>query len=113
MVKRVDKPIRLYVMTIFVVIAYGLLPLVSVFPFPGGYLLVGPDFLPYHGSFQVLYDSSGDISIFLLVVTLSLSLLSVGSSVVAFLGSSEGRVSVLLFLTLNVVWWFYLVLSAM
>lgn len=42
MAKRVDKPIRLYVMTIFIVIAYCVLPLTSVFPFTGGFLAVGP-----------------------------------------------------------------------
>lgn len=113
MVKKVDKPIRLYVMTIFVVIAYGILPLVSVFPFTGGYLLVGPRFLPFNGSLQVLYDSNGEISMTLLVVTLGLSLLAAGSAIVTFLGVKEGRVATLIFLTLNVAWWFYLVITAM
>lgn len=59
MAKRVDKPIRLYVMTTFVVIAYGLFPFVSVFPFTGGFLIFGPRFLPYNGSLQFLYGVDG------------------------------------------------------
>lgn len=112
MVKKVDKPIRLYAMTIFVVIAYGLLPLVSVFPFSGGYLLLGPRFLPFNGSIQVLYDSNGEISLTLLLVTLGLSLLAAGAAIVTFLGVKEGRAATLIFLTLDVAWWFYLVITA-
>ena len=104
MTERVDKPIRLHVITIFIVIAYGLLPLVSVFPFSGGYLLVGPRVLPFNGSIQVLYDSQGEISLFLLVVTLGLSFASVASALVTFAGILEGRVAALTFLTLNVAW---------
>ena len=113
MVKTVDKPIRLYVMTIFIVIAYGLLPLVSVFPFTGGYLLVGPRFLPFNGSIQVLYDANGEISITLLFVTIGLSFITTASAIVTFLGIKEGRAATLIFLALNVIWWFYLVITAM
>jgi hypothetical protein len=110
MTQRVDKPIRLHVMTIFVVIAYGLLPLISVFPFAGGFLLIGPRFLPFNGSIQVLYGSDGQISLILLVITLALSLSSAASAVVGFLGVSEARVATLLFVTLDVAWWFFLVI---
>ncbi|MEQ1643263.1 MAG: hypothetical protein ABL959_07485 [Pyrinomonadaceae bacterium] len=96
-------------MTIFTVIAYGLLPLVSVFPFTGGFLLVGPRFLPFNGSIQLLYRPDGEISLLLLVITLSLCFLSAGSAVVAFLGIGEARVATLIFVTLNVGWWFFLV----
>jgi len=113
MAKPVDKPIRLYVVTIFIVLAYGVLPLVSVFPLThGSFLLVGPSFLPFNGSIQVLYGPDGDISPVLLVVTLALSFFSVASAIVAFLGISEGRVAALIFLTLNVAWWFFLVITA-
>ena len=100
-------------MTIFIVIAYGLLPLVSVFPFTGGLLLVGPRFLPFNGSIQVLYDSNGEIPMMLLLVTLGLSLLAVSSAIVTFLGVKEGRAATLILITLDVGWWFYLVVTAM
>ena len=99
-------------MAIFVVIAYGILPLMSVMPFGRGFLLFGPWFLPFNGSFQVLYDANGEISPILLGVTLALGLFSAASSVTAFLGLSEGRIGTLLFVTLDVAWWFFLTINA-
>ncbi len=113
MPKKVDKPIRLYVMTIFIVIAYGLLPMVSVFPFTGGFLLVGPRFLPYNGSFQVLYSPNGEVSQFLLVVTVSLCALAAGAAIITFLGIKEARWATLVLVSLDVTWWFFLMISAM
>ena len=110
MAKRLDKPIRLYVIVIFIVVAYGLMPLVSVFPYTGGFWLVEPRFLPFNGSIQVLYRPDGEISIVLLVVTLALCIFSAASAIVAFLDISEGRVAALLFVTLDVIWWFFLVI---
>src|SRR5688572_7966072 len=112
MVRRVDKPIRLHVMTIFIVIAYGLLPIISAIPIGGGILLVGPRFLPFNGSVQALYDGNGEISTLLLIVTLGLGLSAVGSAVVTFFGVGETRWITLLLLTLNLGWWFFLVISA-
>ena len=112
MAKKIDKPIRLYVMTIFIVIAYCLLPLTSVFPFTGGFLLVGPRFLPFNGSFQVLYDAQGDASQFLVVVTVSLCLLVAGAAIVTFLGIKEARLITLILVTIDVAWWVYLIISA-
>jgi len=112
MAKRVDKPIRLHLVTIFIVIAYGVLPLVSAIPFDGRYLLLGPIFLPYNGSVQMLYGPDGDVSLLLLLVTLVLSFFSVGSAIVAFFGVSEGRTAALTFITLDVAWWAFLVTSA-
>jgi hypothetical protein len=112
MAKKVDKPIRLYVMTIFIVIAYGVLPMVSVFPFTGGFLLVGPRFLPYNGSFQVLYGPDGEASQFLLVMTISLCALAAGAAVMTFLGIKEARWPTLIILAFDVAWWFFLVISA-
>jgi len=75
---RVDKPLRIHVLTILIVIAYGVLPLISVFPFGNTLWLLGPRFLPFNGSIQALYGPDGDISPILLVVTLGLSFFSVG-----------------------------------
>lgn len=113
MAKIVDKPIRLYLLTVFIVIAYGLFPLTSVFPVGRDLWLVGPRFLPFNGSVLALYGPDGDISIVLLVVTLSLSFFSIGSTIVAFYGVAEGRTAALIFLTLNLAWWFFLVISSL
>lgn len=112
MVKRVNKPIRLYVITIFIFVAYGLFPLVSVFPFTGGLLLVGPRFLPFNGSVLVLQDANGEIPTLLLIITICLCLFSVGAALITFFGVGEARWATLGLLTLNVAWWFYLVISA-
>lgn len=112
MARKVDKPIRLYVMTIFIVIAYGFLPLVSAIPFTGGVFLFGPRFLPFNGSTLVLYDSSGEISTVLLIVTLALSLMSVFAAIITFLGVRECRWPTPILLTLNLAWWFFLVINA-
>jgi hypothetical protein len=111
MTKRVDKPMRIYVLTIFIVIAYGILPLISVLPVDGKLWLFGPRFLPFNGSVQALYGPDGEISIVLLVVTLALSFFSIGSTIVAFYGVTEGRTAALIFLTLNLMWWFFLVIA--
>jgi hypothetical protein len=112
MVKLVDKPIRLYAISIFIVLAYGLLPLCSYFPAGYWVVLVGPRFLPFNGSVLALYGPDGDVSMILLVITLALSFLSVGSSVVTFLGVAEARIATLILLTLDVAWWFFLVIIA-
>lgn len=75
-------------------------------------MLVGPRVLPFNGSIRVLYDSNGEISATLLIVTLALSFLSVGAAFVTFLGVKEGKMATVIFLTLNVAWWFYLVIGA-
>ena len=112
MPKSVDKPIRLYVITIFIVVAYGLMPIVSAFPYGDGLMLIGPRFLPFNGSVIALQDGNGEIPMLLLVVTIGLSLISVGLAVITFFGVGEARWATLVFLTLNVAWWFYLVMDA-
>ena len=112
MPKHVDKPIRLHAMTILIVLAYGLLPLCSYFPAGHWVVLVGPRFLPFNGSVLALYGRDGDVSIILLVVTLALSFFSVGSAIVTFLGVAEGRIATLIFVTLDVAWWFFLIIVA-
>jgi len=110
MPKHVDKPIRLHVITIFIVLAYGLFPLCSYFPAGHWVVLVGPRFLPFNGSVLALYGPDGGVSIILLVITLALSFFSVGSAIVTFLGVAEGRIATLTFITLDVAWWFFLVI---
>ena len=111
MVKRVDKPIRLYVITLFVVLAYGIWPLVSAFPAGRGFLLIGPVFLPFNGSVSVLFSDNGEISSIILVVTIALAMLTVMSAAVTFLGVREARAATLIFLSLNLLWWYLLVID--
>lgn len=112
MAKRVDKPIRLYVLAIFIIIAYGLLPIVSVFPFTGGFLLVGPRFLPFNGSIQFLYGPNGEAPFILILISLFLCVFSAASALLVFAGIKEGRVAALTFVTLDVLWWTLLLILA-
>ena len=84
----------------------------SYFPAGDWILLLGPRFLPFNGSVLFLYGPNGDVSVILLVITLALSFFSVGSAIVTFLGVAEGRVATLIFVTLDVSWWFFLVIAA-
>ncbi len=112
MAKRVDKPIRLYMLAVFIVVAYGLMPLVSVFPITGGIFMVGPMILPFNGSILVLGGPDGQTSFVLVLISLILSAFSAFSAVVAALGFKEGRSAALAFVTLDVLWWTFLVIMA-
>ena len=104
--KRVDKPIRLYVLTIFIVIAYGLLPFISVFPVDSRTaLLIGFRNLPFNGSIVFLYGPNGEASFILIFVSLLLCGFLVGSAIWAFTGDSLGRIATLVFVTADVLWW--------
>ena len=105
MARRVDKPIRLYVLAVLVVIGYGLLPLVSVFPFTGGFFLVGPRILPFNGSIQFLYGPDGEAPFLLIFISLFLGIFSAASAIFAATGVREGRTATLIFVTLNFGWW--------
>jgi hypothetical protein len=113
-VKRVDKPIRLYILTIFIVIVYGLLPFASVFFIDSrSVLIIGPRALPFNGSIAVLLQSDGETSLPLVFVSLFLCVFSAGSAIWAFAGDRLGRVSCLSFVTTNVVWWTGIVVYAL
>ena len=109
MAKRLDKPIRLYVLAVFVVVGYGLLPLVSAFPFSGGGLLVGPIILPLNGSILALTGSYSETPVWVVAISLSLSLFAALASVLAAAGISEARWATLVLVTLDVLWWIFLV----
>lgn len=114
MTKRVDKPVRLYVLMIFIVVAYGLMPFVSVFFIDARQaFFIGLRNLPFNGSPFVLYDANGNVDPILVSITVLLCLFSVASAFWAFYGDSAGRIATLVFLTLNVVWWMGIVVYAM
>src|SRR5688572_30171182 len=111
--KRVQKPIRLYVLTIFIIVAYGVMPFISTFPFSGGFVLRrGLWNLPLNGSIIVLYGDDGSASFLLVLVSLFLCVFSAAAAVWAFYGFAEGRAATLIFVTLDVLWWTLLVVNA-
>lgn len=112
MAKRLDKPIRLYVMTIFIVLAYGVIPFVSVLPLGRDLWLFGPRFLPFNGSILMFYGPNGESSPELILISLLLCALSAFSAIVAFAGFRVGRAAALAFVSLNVLWWSFLAIMA-
>jgi len=111
--RRVQKPIRLYVLTIFIVVAYGIMPFISAMPFGQGFALFGPPWaLPLNGSFWILFGSEDSPAFIVVLISLALCVFSAASAVWAFYGDKEGRTSVLVFVTLDVLWWTGLVLNA-
>ena len=111
--KRVQKPIRLYVLAIFIVVAYGLMPFVSVMPVGRDFFLFGLWNLPLNVSIFVLWDSDGNAPPFMIIVVcLALCVFSAASAVWAFYDSRVGRIATLTFVSLDVLWWTILVIVA-
>lgn len=112
MAKRLDKPIRLYALTIFIVLGYGIFPFVSVLPFLRGFWLFGPRILPFNGSPLVLYDANGEAPVLLVIISVLLAVFCTISAVAAFYDLKEGRVAALVLVTADVLWWSFLVIMA-
>jgi hypothetical protein len=111
-VRRVSKPIRLHVLTIFIVVAYGILPFVSTMPSSRGFLLFGLWNLALNGSIWVLFDPNGEAPLLLILVSLFLCVFSAAAAIWAFAGDREGRTATLILISLDVLWWTALVLQA-
>ena len=105
MSRKVDKPIRLYVLATFIVTLYGLMPFVSVFFVSSREVfLIGFQNLPFNGSIYLLYDSEGNANITMVVISVALCVFSAASAVWAFY-DGPGKIATLIFLTPDVVWW--------
>lgn len=90
--KRIQKPIGVYVMTILLVFGAGILPLLYVV-----------------ASIQEARNQSDvDISFTLVFVSIFLPVFSLASAIWAFVGHNEGRIAVLIFVSLNFLWWTFL-----
>lgn len=111
--KRVDKPIRLYVVTIFIVLAYGVMPFISTLPYSRGFILLGLWNLALNGSIWVLYGPNSEAPLILILVSLFLCVFTAASAVWAFTGDREGRTATLIFVSLDVLWWTALVITVL
>jgi len=104
--RTVDRPIRLYVLTILIVAAFGILPFVSAFVMDNGEIWsVGHGYLPFDGSIFVLYGKDGNADFMSVFVSLFLCVFSAASAIWAFYGDWLARVSTLVFVTADVLWW--------
>ena len=112
--KRIQKPIGIYAWAIFIVIAYGLFPLIGMFPVSATRaFFVGVGALPYNGSIQMLLGGDGEANFTVVLVSLFLCVFTVASAIWAWFGPNESRIALLTFLTLNFLWWLYLIVNAM
>jgi len=92
--KRIQRPIGVYVMTILLVFGAGILPLLHVA------VLIQ----------EARQQSDIEISFTLVFVSIFLPVFSLASAIWAFVGHNEGRIAVLIFVSLNFLWWMFLAL---
>ncbi len=111
--KRVQKPLRLYVLAILIVAAYGMMPFVSVFfVSKREVFLIGFQNLPFNGSIYVLFDADGNANIVMIIISVVLCVFAALSAIWAFYGDNAGKVATLVFITLDVLWWMGIVIFA-
>lgn len=90
--KRLQKPVGIYVLSIAVIIVLGLFQL-----------------LRYWNEFRA---TDGDIPFIMAFVPLFLCMFTIASAIWIWFGDNWARIVFLIFVTLNFLWWFYLVVMA-
>jgi hypothetical protein len=85
--RKIQKPISLYVATILLVIFAGI--------------------LPFAGIFWKISVAEVDVPFTLVFISLLLPAFSAGSAIFAFTGHNEGRIAVLICVSLNFLWWVF------
>lgn len=90
--RKVQKPIGIYVLSIAVIIVLGLLQLFR-----------------YWIEFQEIKE---DLPFTMVFIPLFLCVFTIASAVWATVGDNLSRITLLIFVTLNFLWWLYLVIIA-
>lgn len=90
--RRISKPIGVYVLTILIFIRLGLF-----------------QFINYWVEIQ---RSDGDVPFSIVFISLFLSVFTAAAAIWAFYGDNLARIAILVFVSLNVLWWFFLIVSA-
>lgn len=90
--RRISKPVGVYVLTILIFIRLGLF-----------------QFINYWVEIQ---RSDGDVPFSIVFISLFLSVFSAAAAIWAFYGDNLSRVVILILVSLNVLWWFFLIVSA-
>jgi hypothetical protein len=86
--KRIDRPIGIYVVTILVIIGYGIFPLIS--------------------TYAAISASEEKVPFTLVFISFLLPTFSIGAAIWAFAGDNEGRIALLATVSLNFLWWLFL-----
>jgi hypothetical protein len=90
--RRVQKPVGIYVVSIAVIIVLGVFQLFRYF-------------IEFQGS-------DGDIPFVMAFIPLFLCGFTIGAAVWAAYGDNYSRIALLIFVSLNFLWWLYLVITA-
>lgn len=89
------------------------MPFAGIIPVGRYLLIVGAKALPFNGSIYLLYDDQGEPMTLFIVISLLLSLFTVGASIWSAIGDNEGRIAFLAFVSLNVCWWTFIVVLSL
>ena len=90
--RRISKPVGVYVLTILLFVRLGIF-----------------QFVKYWISFE---NASNNVPFTIVFVSFFLAGFTMLAVVWAYLGEELGRLALLIFVSLNVLWWFFLVISA-
>ncbi len=112
MARRISKPVSLYVAVILIVFGYGIIPFLPSIPVPGIGVLFAIAALPFNGSIEALRGNDSEAPFVLVFVTLFLCVFTVATAIWAFTGHKEGRIALLAFVSVNTLWWTFLILLA-
>jgi hypothetical protein len=113
MARRISRPVSLIVATILVVYGYGIPPFLPSINVPRVWVLFAVAALPFSGSIDALRGENGDVPFLFVFITLFLCVFTMASVFWAYVGHNEGRIVFLGFVTLNFLWWTFLVITAM
>jgi hypothetical protein len=86
--KPIQKPIGVYVCTILIFIRFGLFQFINYF--------------------SAIREANGEVLLPIVVVSLGLCVFTAASSIWAFIGDNAGRISLMIFVALNLLWAFFL-----
>lgn len=90
--RRIQKPIGIYVLTILIFIRLGVFQLLNYW--------------------YEIQNSDDNLPFTIVFVSLFLTIFTAASAVWAFVGDNSGRIALLIFVSLNVLWWIFLILMA-
>lgn len=90
--RRIQKPVGIYVLTILIFIRLGLF-----------------QFLNYWTEIQ---NENGEVPFTIVFISLFLAVFTAATAIWAFYGDNLARIAILIFVSLNVLWWFFLIVSA-
>src|SRR5215213_9616410 len=90
--RKIDRPIGVYISTILIVIGYGLFPLLV--------------------AFNNIRESESRLPFTIVFISFLLPSFSIAAAIWAFAGDNEARVATLAIVSLNFLWWTFLAITS-